>query len=61
MSVTCMMYAEHVLRIKVDWSTLGALNEKKFGGIGIAFTKCSSRYFIYSRSGVVQEGFLTSG
>jgi hypothetical protein len=40
-SVTCMMYAEHVLRVRVDWSSLGALNEKKFGGIGIAFTKCT--------------------
>ena len=36
-----MMYAEHVLRVRVDWSSLGALNEKKFGGIGIAFTKCT--------------------
>jgi hypothetical protein len=25
----------------VDWSSLDALNEKKFGGIGIAFTKCT--------------------
>ena len=41
MFVACMMYAEHVLRVRVDWSTLGALNEKKFGCIGIAFTKCA--------------------
>jgi hypothetical protein len=40
-SVACMMYAEHVLRVRVDWSSLGALTEKKFGGIGIAFTKCT--------------------
>jgi hypothetical protein len=33
------MYAEHVFRVRVDWSSLDALNEKKFGGIGIAFTK----------------------
>ena len=39
MSVACMMYAEHVLRIRVDWSNMGALNEKKFGGIRIVFTK----------------------
>ena len=40
-SVACMMYVEHVLRVRVDWSSLGPLNEKKFGGIGIAFTKCT--------------------
>ena len=39
--MACMMYAEHVLRVRVDWSSLGALNEKKFGGIEIAFTKCT--------------------
>ena len=31
-----MMYAEHV-----DWSSLGALKDKKFGSVGIAFTKCA--------------------
>lgn len=40
-SVACMMYAEHVLRVRVDWSSLGALHDQKFGGIGIAFTKCT--------------------
>ena len=40
-SVACMMYAEHVLRVRVDWSSLGALHGQKFGGIGIAFTKCT--------------------
>ena len=33
------MYAEHVLRVKVDWASLCALKEKKFGGIGGVFTK----------------------
>ncbi len=36
-----MIYVEHVLRVRVDWSSLGVLNENKFGGIGIAFTKCT--------------------
>jgi hypothetical protein len=40
-SVACMMYAKHVLRVWVDWSSLGALHGQKFGGIGIAFTKCT--------------------
>ena len=40
-SVACMMYAEHVLHVRVDWSTLGALNAQKFGGIGTALTKCT--------------------
>ena len=30
-SVTCMMYAEHVLHVRVDWSSLAVLSEKKFG------------------------------
>jgi hypothetical protein len=30
-SVAYMIYAVHVLRVRVDWSSLGALNEKKFG------------------------------
>jgi hypothetical protein len=34
-SVACMMYAEHVLQVRVDWSSLGALHGQKFGGIGI--------------------------
>jgi hypothetical protein len=38
-SVTCLMYAKHVLRVRVDWSRLGALKKKKFGGIGAACTK----------------------
>ena len=33
--------------VKVDWSSLGALNEKKFGGIGITFTKCTVPDFPY--------------
>jgi hypothetical protein len=36
-----MMYAEHVLRVRVDWSNLAALSERKFGGLGIAYTKCT--------------------
>ena len=40
-SVACMMYAEHVLRVRVDWASLDALNAQKFGGIGFAFTKCT--------------------
>jgi hypothetical protein len=36
-----MMYAEYVLRVRVDWSSLDALKEKKFGRIGIAYTKCT--------------------
>jgi hypothetical protein len=36
-----MMYAEHVLRVRVDLSSLGVLHGQKFGGIGIAFTKCT--------------------
>ena len=38
-SVACMMYAEHVLRIRVDWSTMGALDAQKFGAIGVTFIK----------------------
>ena len=30
-SMVCIMYTEHVLRVRVDWSTPSALNEKKFG------------------------------
>jgi hypothetical protein len=29
--VAYMIYADHVLRVRVDWSSLDALNEKKFG------------------------------
>jgi hypothetical protein len=36
-----MMYVEHVLRVRVDWSSLDALHSQKFGGIGITFTKCT--------------------
>jgi hypothetical protein len=39
-SVVCIKYAEHVLRVRVDWSNLTALSERKFGGLGIAYTKC---------------------
>ena len=35
------MYAEHVLRVRVDWSSLIVLHGQKFGGIGIALTKCT--------------------
>jgi hypothetical protein len=40
-SVAYMMYAEHVLHVRVDWSNLATLSEKKFGGLGTAFTKCT--------------------
>jgi hypothetical protein len=29
--VACMMYVEHVLRVRVDWSSLGAAYGHKFG------------------------------
>ena len=29
-SMAYMMYADHVLRVRVDWSNLAALNERKF-------------------------------
>ena len=32
---------EHGLRVRVDWSSLGALNEMKLEGIRIAFIKCA--------------------
>jgi hypothetical protein len=47
-SVACMMYAEHVLRVRVDWSSLGALHGQKFGVIGIAFTKCTVQDIPYT-------------
>jgi len=40
-SVACMMYAEHVLRVRVDWSSIAALQGLKFGGLGPAYTKCT--------------------
>ena len=38
--VGCMIYAEYVLRVRLDWSTPNALNVQKFGAIGVAFIKC---------------------
>ena len=46
--VACIIYAEHVLQVRVDWSIFDALNEKKFGGIKIAFTKCVVPDFSYT-------------
>ena len=46
--MTCMMYAEHVLRVRMDWSSLGALKEKKFGGIRIAFIKYAVPDILYT-------------
>ena len=36
-NVASMMYAEHVLRMRVDWSTLW---QNKFGSVGDALLKC---------------------
>jgi hypothetical protein len=35
------MYAEHVLRVMIAWSSLGDLHGHKFGDIGITFIKCT--------------------
>ena len=43
--VASMMYAEHVLRMKVDWSTL---RQEKFGSIGDALSKCQDVNIPYS-------------
>ena len=43
-----MMYAEHVLRVKVNWSSLDALHGQKFGGIGVSLTKCTVSDFPYT-------------
>ena len=40
-----MMYAEHVLRMRVDWSTLW---QDKFGSVGDALSKCQDVDIPYS-------------
>jgi hypothetical protein len=36
------------LRVRVDWSRLAALSERKFGGLRIAYTKCTFLDILYT-------------